>query len=239
MVHLRYMAEDGWTGRSPIEVAAETFGIALAGQEAAGRAAGGQSFKLAANLAAFDSDDEEYERARARLKNAMRRDADGQVLIAGPDDKFSVLGMSAADIQLLQSRKFDREQIAALYRVPPSKLQMLENGVKANGEQQALDYKADCLTHWGGFIEAELGLTLLTERERRAGMVLRHEYDALLVSTLKERVDAFSKACGGPFMSPDEVRPYFKKGPIEGGAKLYPPSNMTREEDTEKKGESE
>ncbi|SNT29084.1 hypothetical protein SAMN05421763_1097 [[Luteovulum] sphaeroides subsp. megalophilum] len=33
MIHLRYMAEDGWTGRSPLEVAAESVGLALAGQE--------------------------------------------------------------------------------------------------------------------------------------------------------------------------------------------------------------
>lgn len=45
MAHLRYMAEDGWTGRSPIEVAAETLGIALARQEAAARLAGGKGFK--------------------------------------------------------------------------------------------------------------------------------------------------------------------------------------------------
>nr|WP_321509465.1 phage portal protein [uncultured Celeribacter sp.] len=233
MVHLRYMAEDGWTGRSPIEVAAESLGIALAGQEAAARQASGESFKQIAKIAAFEEDDEAYERARARLKDHMRRDRDSGVLIVGSGDDFKSLGVSAADLQLLESRKFDREQIIALYRVPPSKMQMLENGVKANGEQQAIDYKSDCLTHWGGFVESGLTLGILSEGERRAGLYLRHNYDALLSATTKERYDALTKAVGGPFMTWQEARDIEDLPELPEGERPYPPSNMTREDKTE------
>lgn len=228
MVHLRYMAEDGWTGRSPIEVAAETMGIALAGQEAAGRLAGGKGFKAVAKLADFNADDETWQRSRRRLKAAMERDQDDGVLIIGQEDEIKELGLSASDIELLASRKFDREQIAGLYRVPPSKLQILEHGVKANSEQQAIDYKAECLTHWGGFIEAGLGQGLLTEAERRAGLFFRHEYDALLMATTKERYEALAKAVGGPILTPNEGRRIEGLDPIAGGEALYPPPNMTR-----------
>lgn len=238
MAHLRYMAEDGWTGRSPIEVAAETLGIALARQEAAARLAGGKGFKAVAKLEDFGADDETWQRARARLKAAMAEDADEGMLIIGQSDDIKSLGLSAADLELLASQKFDREQIAALYRVPPAKLQMLEYGVKANGEQQALDYKAECLTHWGKFLESGLGQGLLSEAERRAGLFLRHQYDALLMATTKERYEAITKAVGGPILTPNEGRAIEGKDPIAGGDVLYPPPNMTRKDGgaTDKEG---
>lgn len=242
MAHLRYMSEDGWEGRSPIQVAAETLGIALAGQEAAARGVSGKSAKWVAKVGSYGADDEALERDRRRLRNAMRDDGDGAGVILGHDDELKELGLSAVDLQLLEGRKFDREMIAGLYRVPPFKLQMLENGVKANGEQQALDYRSDCLTHWGGFVEAELSLGLLTEAERRAGMFIRHNYDAFLQSTTKERYEAHGKAVGGPFKTVNEVRKKESLPPIEGGDVLYPPPNMTAESEGDKgksKGDDE
>ncbi len=231
MVHMRYMAEDGWTGRSPISVAAESFGIALAGQEAAARAASGTFMKAVAKVSAFDADEETYQRSKVRLREALRNENSlGGVTLIGPDDDIKSLDLSAADQQLLENRKFDREQIAAIYRVPPSKLQMLEYGVKANGQQQAIDYKADCLSHWGGFIETQLGLGLLTEAERRAGLFLRHNFDALLRATTKERYEALNKAVGGPWMAMNEARREEGLDDVTGGDRVYPPSNMTRDE---------
>ncbi|KZX99903.1 MULTISPECIES: phage portal protein [unclassified Sulfitobacter] len=165
MVALRYMPLDGWTGRSPIEVAGESFGLALAGQEAAARTASGKPISAFIKMADTFEDNDAYVRNGKRIKQAIT-DGDGFPII-GADDMIESLDLSAADQELLASRKFDREQIAAVYRMPPSKLQMLENGVKANGEQQAIDYLTDCLMHWSVPVEAQYNLSLLTEAERR------------------------------------------------------------------------
>ncbi|WP_108262494.1 phage portal protein [Mangrovicoccus ximenensis] len=223
IAHLRYMSEDGWTGRSPLAVAAESVGIALAGQEAAAKAASGTNIKGYAKVKEYFDDDEAYQRKVRRLRQAMEN---GDIPIVGPDDEIKTLSMSPADQQLLESRKMDREQIAALYRVPPSKLQMLEHGVKANGQQQAIDYRADCLSHWGGFVEAQTALGILTEAERRAGLVLRHDYDALLTATTKERYEALNQAVGGPWMKANEARRGEGLKDTEEGDQLYPPPNQ-------------
>lgn len=230
MAHLRYMADDGWTGRSPIEVAAETLGIALAGQEAAARQVGGKGFKAVAKLQDFDADEEAFQRARARLKQAMENDRDDGVLMIGQSDDIKALGLSAADMQLLDSRRFDREQIAALYRVPPSKLQILEHGVKANGQQQAIDYKGECLTHWGAFIESGLTQGLLSDGERAKGLLLGHDYDSLLAATTRERYEAIKIGVGGPWRTVNEGRTMDGLDTVEGGDVIYPPANMTRQD---------
>ena len=241
MVHLRYMAEDGWTGRSPLEVAAESMGLALAGQEAAARAASGTQMRAVAKMAGYYEDDESYRRNARRLRDTLNAPDTLGVPILGPDDDIKSLDLSAADQELLASRKFDREQIAAIYRVPPSKLQMLEFGVKANGQQQAIDYKTDCLLHWGGLTEAQLSLGVLTEAERRAGLFLRHDYDALLMATTKERFDALGRAVGGPWMTWQEARRMEGLDDLPKGEQPYPPANMTRDDkgSDQKEGQDE
>jgi HK97 family phage portal protein len=228
MLHLRYMAEDGWTGRSPIEVAAESMGLALAGQEAAARAASGTQMRAVLKLEQVYEDDEAYRRNALRVRNALNDPESNGIPIIGAADDIQSLDLSAADQQLLESRKFDREQIAAIYRMPPSKLQMLEHGVKANGQQQAIDYKTDCLLHWGGLVEAQMAIGLLTEAERRAGLFLRHDYDALMMATTKERFDALHVAVGGPWMTWQEARQSEGLDDLPKGQEPYPPANMTR-----------
>lgn len=226
VVHLRYMALDGWTGRSPLEVASESVGLALAGQEAAARAASGTQMRAYAKMEDGWQDDEEFQRNARRLRASLDDPDSNGLPILGAGDSIERLDLSAADQELLASRKLDREQIAALYRMPPFKLGMLDNGVKANGEQQAIDYRTDCLSHWGGFAEAQLAQTLLTERERRAGLRLRLDYEALLIPTTADLFAAIKVAVGGPVMTVEEGRARANLGPLDPEQTLYPPSNM-------------
>ncbi|WP_233270321.1 phage portal protein [Chachezhania sediminis] len=229
MVHMRYMAEDGWTGRSPISVAAESMGIALAGQRAAARNASGGTAKGVIKLADVYDTDEDRERNARRIKAAMTDpDADGWIVTQAEED-VKRLDVSAADSELLAGRKFDREMIAGLYRMPLFKLMSVEGGVKANSQQQAIDYKTDCLMHWSELVEAQMNMAILTREEREAGLFLRHDFGALLQTTTKEQYDALSRAVGGPFLRPNEARAKIGEGPVDEGAMLNPAPNMTRD----------
>ncbi|SDJ21679.1 phage portal protein [Salipiger marinus] len=239
MVHLRYMAEDGWTGRSPLQVAAESVGIALAGQRAAARNAAGGTTKGVIKLGENYEDDDQRARNARRIKAAMQDPGSDGWIAVNPDEDVKALDISAADQELLSSRKFDREMIAGIYRMPPSKLQMLEYGVKANGEQQAIDYLTDCLLHWSALVEAQLDVALLTRAEREAGLFLRHDFGALLQPTVKEQYDALSRAVGGPFLRPNEARAKLGAAPVPEGARLNPAPNMTRTDPAESEGDPE
>lgn len=238
MVHLRYMALDGWTGRSPLEVAAESVGLALAGQEAAARMASGTVLKAYIKMEDTFTDDEAYRRNGRRIRAAIDDPEHNGIPILGANDAIQRLDLSAADQELLATRRFDREQLMGIYRVPPPKLGVLEYGVKANAEQAAIDYLTDCLLHWGKQCEDQFALSLLTERERRAGMFFRHDFDTLLRPTTKERYEALGKAVGGPFITANEARRKEGYTPMAEGNMLYPPPNMTRE-DKGGKGEAD
>lgn len=229
MVHMRYMADDGWTGRSPIDFAAESMGIALAGQEAAARTASGQFVRALIKLSDDFTDDEAYQQAGKRIAQALRNPELEGFPVIGANDGVEKLDLSASDQQLLESRKFDVVQICSIYRMPPSKVQSMDNGVRANVEQQSIDYLTDCLLHWAVQVEAQMGLALLTPGEREAGFFLRHDLDALLRATTKDRYDAFARSVGGPWQTVNEARKTDGKDPIAGGDVLYPPPNMTRD----------
>lgn len=226
VVHMRYMALDGWTGRSPLQVAAESIGLALAGQEAAARAASGTHMRAFATIADQFDNDEDYARAARRLRAAIEDPEANGIPMLEQRGELKSLDLSAADQELLASRKFDREMIASIYRVPTFKLQITD-GVKANGQQQAIDYKTDCLTHWGGLFAAFASMTLLTQAERRAGLMLTHDWDALLEPTTAELYSALKVAVGGPVMTVQEGRNKAGLGPLKAGDMLYPPANMT------------
>jgi len=239
MVHLRYMALDGWTGRSPLQVAAETVGLAFAAQASAARSLSGAHAKAYMKMGDSYENDEDRRRNARRLKEHLSNPNSDGVPVLGPDDDIKSLDLTAADQELLSSRKFDREQLAAIYRMPPSKLQMLEFGVKANGEQQAIDYLTDCLFHWSGLAEQTMAMAVLTRSEREADFFLRHDFDALLQPTIKERNEAMNKAIGGPFMTPNEGRKKIGLEPVDGGSTLNPAPNMTRDDTQPKKGKDE
>lgn len=239
MVHLRYMALDGWSGRSPLQVASESVGLAFAGQDSAARMVSGATAKAVIKLTDdYDSDEARARNARRVKEQITRPDADG-IPVLGPDEDIKSLDLSAADQELLATRKFDREQLAAIYRMPPSKLQMLEYGVKANGEQQAIDYLTDCLLHWSGLAEQQLEMAVLTRGERERGMFLRHDFGALLQPTIKDQIEAVTKAVGGPVYTPNEGRQKVGLPPVAGGDAMNPAPNMTRTEDTKKEGAKE
>ncbi|MCI5096649.1 MAG: phage portal protein [Rhodobacteraceae bacterium] len=239
MAHLRYLALDGWTGRSPLQVASESMGLAMKGQETAARSLSGAHAKAFVKMADHYESDVDRKRNERRIKTQLTSpDADGLPII-GPEDDIKSLDLTAADQELLGNRKFDREMIAAIYRMPPSKLQMLEYGVKANGEQQAIDYLTDCLFHWSVLAEGQCAMAFLTRAEREAGLFLRHDFGALLQPTIKDQIEAVTKAVGGPIYTPDEGRQKMGLGKIDGGEKLNPAPNMTRNEPDKKKGKDE
>jgi HK97 family phage portal protein len=230
MVHMRYLALDGWSHRSPLQVASESTALALAGQEAAARTASGGTTKAAIRLSDEYEDADARSRQAVRIKASLSNPLDGSFPVINAGEEIIKLDLSAADQELLSSRKFDREMIAGIYRMPPSKLQMLENGVKANGQQQAIDYLTDCLMHWQSLISPQYDQCLLTRKERESGLFFRHDFSTLLEPTTVELYGALKVAVGGPFMTPNAAQRRARLSVTDGGDQLYPPSNMTRDE---------
>lgn len=226
MLHLRSGAEDGWTGRSPIEMASETLAVALGAQNFAGRHITGRGvIRGVVEHPDWFQEEEEADLFAVRILKTLDDPEANGIPILPHGMTYKSVGMSPADAQLLEQRRFDREQIAGIYRVPPAKAGIFEHGLRANVEQQAIDYVTDCLLGWAKLSEDHFNLYLLTEDERN-DLHFEYLFDGLMRATTRDRIESLLRATGGPFMTRNEARALENRAPISGADDLLPPSNM-------------
>ncbi|MFM7670677.1 MAG: phage portal protein, partial [Betaproteobacteria bacterium] len=140
--HLRGLSSDGLVGMSPIELARESLGMALAAQDYGARffsndakPTGGWiefpgSFKDAEAKRVFR---DSYQQAQAGANR-------GKVLVLENGMKFHEVGVTNKDAQFLELRKFQITDIARLFRVPPHMIADLDRATFSNIEQQSLEF---------------------------------------------------------------------------------------------------
>lgn len=161
----------------------------------------------------------------------------------GGDNKFKTailtgqvewkqLGLSNADAQLLELRRFHVEEIARIFRVP---LVMLQHEGKtsayASAEQFFLSFLRYTLMPWMRRIEQSMETQLLPFN-KRGRVIVRFNPEALLRGTSKERAAFYRMAIMDGWMTRNEVREKedMTPGPTELDEFLQP-SNLTSVED--------
>jgi hypothetical protein len=85
----------------------------------------------------------------------------GRIAILPSDWTYTALGMSLEDSQFLETRSFQRDEIAALFRVPSHMVGNNTRMSNSNAEQAALSLVTDCLQPYIVKIEQEMQRKLL------------------------------------------------------------------------------
>ncbi|KAF5037405.1 Phage portal protein [anaerobic digester metagenome] len=119
---------------------------------------------------------------------------------------WQTVGLTNEDAQLLESRKFNLEDILRAYRIPPHIAGHLDKMSYNNIEQLGSEFLNLTLSPWLRRIEERLDLQLLTEGEREAGLYFEHESGGLLKGGTADRFAAYKIAIDAGFMTTDEVR---------------------------------
>jgi len=210
MLHVPALGFDGIRGHSPIWMARQAIGLGLALEEYAGRFFSNDSTsggflehpgKLSAeakkNVVDSMSD-------QGGLTNAHRL----KVLEEGM--KFNRTTIPPEEAQFLQSRAFQVQDIARMFRVP---LFMLQDQSKDTAwgtgiSQMLFGFLEFTLTPWLLRWEQELTYKLFSAAEIKAGFYIKHNVNALLRGDAQTRA-AFYTAALNPstgFMSRQEVR---------------------------------
>ena len=166
--HLRGLSSDGLMGMSPIELARESLGMALAAQDYGARffrndakPTGGWiefpgAFKDAEAKRVFR---DSYQAAQAGSNR-------GKVLVLENGMKFHEVGVTNKDAQFLELRKFQITDIARLFRVPPHMIADLDRATFSNIEQQSLEFVMHTMTPWAERWEASIESDLMLDDDR-------------------------------------------------------------------------
>lgn len=229
IVHFRGMSFNGFSGLNPIQYAREMIGLAIATERH-----GAKLFANGARLGgilqhpgkiskqAADRLIESFNSVHGGVENSHK------TALIEEGMKWEKITMTAEDAQFLESRKFQRSEIAGIFRVPSHMINDLEKATFSNVEHLDLAFVKHSLTPWLVSIEKTLKKSLLTPQEKKK-YYWKFKVEGLLRGDIKSRYEAFSKAVGGPWMLINEARAVEDMNMVEGGEKLLQPLNMLPE----------
>lgn len=202
VLHLRGPSHDGITGLSPIALYRETIGDGIAMREHGSRVFGNGAFPGGA-LELEGRIDEATRRALREDFAAIHRGSGAHrtaILPAGI--RYKPLMISMQDAQYLETRKFNRTEIAGIFGVPPHKIGDLDKATFSNISQQGQEYLN------GSLLPHLVGLEQAIHRDliKKPDLYCRHNVDALLRGDAKSRNEALKIQRDAGVISANEWR---------------------------------
>lgn len=228
ILHLRYrLARDGVMGLSPIQIARETFNLALTQQETAGKQAS-KSF-LPEGALVFPNPINKDQRQAMLDKMEAKVNSDlstrGILVLDGGTD-WKSFSFSSKDAEFLESRKLTNLDICRIWGVPPTVAGITDNATYSNSDQESRALVVRCLAPMARRVEQAMNATLLTA-ENRKSMFIEHDLNGLLRGDMKARYDAYNVGRNGGWLSVNEIRGWENMPKIDGGDEYLSPLNMT------------
>jgi HK97 family phage portal protein len=206
IMHIPGLGFDGLQGLSPIQFAARTLGTAMAGDKLAAKFYSNGSIlsgilKVKAPLAnqqQADSIRTKWMGKMAGLGNA----AQVGVLDAGTD--FQQLTIPPDALQFLESRRWETNEIARLFGIPPHLVGDVERSTSwgAGIESQNVGFVSYTVSGWTGRIEQRVGREVIGIRKQYS----KFDLDHLMVGSMSERFAAYTQGISAGWMTRNEAR---------------------------------
>lgn len=233
ILHIPGMGFDGISGYSPIRLAREAIGLAAAAETQSSRffANGSRPGGILTSDGSLSPDarkqvSETWESLHRGAHNSNR------IAVLGGGLKYQAIGISPEDAQFLESRKFQVEEIARLFRVPLHLIQHTEPTTSwgTGIEHMSIGFVTHTIRPWLVRWEQEFGRKLFTPRERRNHFV-EFAVEGLLRGDITSRFTAYNTGITAGFMTRNEARTFENLNAIDGLDEPLIPLNMgTREQ---------
>jgi len=221
VLHIPGLGFDGLVGYSPIAMAKNAVGLAMATEEYGAKffangAAPGGVLEHPGTIKDPQKVKESWNTAYQGSGNAHR------VAVLEEGMKYQPIGISPEQAQFLETRKFQINEIARIFRVPPHMLADLEKSSFSNIEQQSLEFVKYTLDPWVVRWEQTMCRTLLLESEKPK-VFIKFNVDGLLRGDYESRMNGYATARQNGWMSANDIRQLenLDRIPTELGGDLY------------------
>jgi HK97 family phage portal protein len=148
----------------------------------------------------------------------------GKTAILWDDAQWEQMQLNSVDSQFHELRLFQVQEIARAFNIPAAMLGDLSRATWSNGEQKGREFLSYCLEPWLCALEGALARALLTEDERREGLVIRFDRDDLTRADLTARATAINSLVAARVLNPNEGRDWLDMAPREGGNEFANPN---------------
>ena len=219
---------DGIRGASILTMARESIGLAIATERYGSKffANGARPGGVLEHPAVMSQ--EAQDRLRASWQNVHGGlDRAHRVAILEEGMTYKAIGLPPEDAQFLQTRKFQLNEIARIFRVPPHLIQDLERATFSNIEHQSIDFVVHCIRPWLVRWEQAINQQLLQPAQRERYFA-EHVVDGLLRGDILTRYQAYKIGRENGWLSADDIRRFENQDPLPGGqGEIYlVPMNM-------------
>ena len=230
--HIPGLGFDGLVGYSPIAMAKQAIGMGLACDEYG--AAFYQNGAQPGGVLEHPNVVKDPKRVRESW-NAIYQGSRNAHRIAVLEEgmTYKPISISPEQAQFLETRKFQIDEIARIFRVPPHMIGDLEKSSFSNIEQQSLEFVKYTLAPWISRWEQAIQRSLLLQSERTRYFA-RFNVEGLLRGDYQSRMNGYAVARQNGWMSANDIRELESLDmiPDEQGGNLYLINgNMTKLED--------
>ena len=221
VLHIPGLGFDGLVGYSPIAMAKNAIGMAIACEEygakffANGAAPGG--------VLEHPGTIKDPQRVRESWQSTFGGSANSnKIAVLEEGMKYTPIGISPEQAQFLETRKFQINEIARIFRVPPHMVGDLEKSSFSNIEQQSLEFVKYTLEPWLVRWEQSIQRTLFSPEEKKRYFA-KFNVEGLLRGDYASRMSGYATARQNGWMSANDIRELenMDRIPAEDGGDLY------------------
>ncbi|WP_026523295.1 phage portal protein [Butyrivibrio sp. MB2005] len=232
VLHVPGLGFDGLVGYSPIAMAKNAIGLAIATEEYGSKffangATPGGILEHPGVVKDPDRIRDSWTKAFGGSGNANK------VAVLEEGMKYTPISVSPDEAQFLETRKFQIDEIARMFRIPPHMIGDLEKSSFNNIEQQSLEFVQYTLRPWIVRWEQSMQRVLLKDDEK-SSFFFKFNVDGLLRGDYQSRMNGYATARQNGWMSANDIRELedLDMIPEEEGGNLYLINgNMTKLKD--------
>lgn len=222
--HLIGPSADGLIGEPPIYLARQMIGVEIEAEafvasffQNGARPAGVLQVQGTLSPEAYTRLRDSWQAMQGGSRNA------GRVAILESGYEFKQVSINPDDAQLIELRRYCREQIAAAFGVPPHMVGDSSKQSYSSAEQADLEFTKHTLGTWVSRLEEETIRKLIRPGDQVRTAI---SFDALTRGDLGGRFNAYATALQHGFLSINEVRSREGMGPVLGGENLRVPLQL-------------
>lgn len=217
VLHLRGMGNNGIVGYSPIAVARQAIGLAVAAEEFGARFFGNDARPGGVLHHPGVLGDEAYNRLKTNWESRHQGlDKSHRIAILEEGITFKEIGIPPEDAQFLETRRFQIAEIARMYRIPPHMLADLANATFSNIEHQSIEFVVHTVRPWLVRMEQRFSQSLLMPKER-SRYFAEFLVDGLLRGDIMSRYQAYAVGRQNGWLNADDIRDLENMNPLPGG----------------------
>lgn len=229
--HIKGMGFDGIQGFSVVSLARDSWGLGMAAERHGSRffKQGARPNVVLKHPAYLDQDaaDQLVESFQSKHSGV---DGVGRPALAAGGLEIVPLSIPNTDSQWLESREFQRVEVASWFSLPPHKLgdssRMAYNSIEA--EERA--YASQTLMRWFERWESEIDMKLLTAFQYQNNWFSEHDISKLVQGDSETQVDTIVKLRSAMVITQNEARNQLNYPAVEGGDEFENPATSTGED---------